>query len=101
MLLALHSAANDTWEYALKQERPVVTRVVETEPINKAEFVRAKHGRNEFAVNEKDFGRFERDDKTLDDRLCMNVQSGDVAETLRLLVLGADPNYFHAVGVAP
>jgi hypothetical protein len=87
MLLALHSAANDTWEYALKQKRPVV--------------VRAKHGRNEFAVNEKDFGRFERDDKTLDDRLCMNVQSGDVAETLRLLVLGADPNYFHAVGVAP
>lgn len=98
--------ANSVWEHCLMDAvapKNLKRKPSPKDPLHptKAEFIRAKHVNLSFILK-PNVQKLETDDSfnmeiELSKQLHASVRSGNLETSLRLLVQGADPNYFHEV----
>lgn len=101
--------ANSVWEHCLMDAvapKNLKRKPSPKDPLHptKAEFIRAKHVNLSFILK-PNVQQMETDDNVnleieLSKQLHASVRSGNLETSLRLLVQGADPNYFHEVSFA-
>ncbi|KAK2725637.1 ARF GTPase-activating protein GIT1-like [Artemia franciscana] len=99
LLSCLVSVSNSIWEHRLLDPANIKNakkKPVATDPIYpvKAEFIRAKHIHNAFIFKYSTTAASNEDDD-FSEQLHGCVRTANFETTLRLLICGAEPNYFH------
>ncbi|KAK4875771.1 hypothetical protein RN001_012193 [Aquatica leii] len=88
---------NNVWEYMLENSSKFSKRKPNSkDPLHiKAEFIRAKHQHYAFVARSNVEDGMLCVENELGKELHANVRSSNLETSLRLLIQGADPNYFH------
>lgn len=96
-----HSGVNNIWEHALLENNSKLARKKPgpKDPLSmKADFIRAKHQQCLFAFKPNNDGLLCVENE-LGKQLHGSVRTSNLETSFRLLINGADPNYFHDVRV--
>ncbi|KAF5306145.1 hypothetical protein FQR65_LT07421 [Abscondita terminalis] len=92
-----NSGINNVWEYTLENNSKFSKKKPNPkDPLHvKAEFIRAKHQQYNFVARCNTEDGMLCVENELGKELHANVRSSNLETSLRLLIQGADPNYFH------
>lgn len=95
MVQTLNSGSiNSLWEHTLSDSKGLKKKPQPTDPLhpNKADFIRAKHQDLAYILKCRNSDSPE----DLNQQLHSSVRTSNLETSLRLLIQGADPNYYHS-----